>query len=95
MIDDKQSQSIQVCIRVRPTLITNNSNAANSNANAASDGQTQTAWIWDKDSIKADEEIQGREINYGFDTIFGPENTNQEIFSSVAKDIVSSTMAGY
>ena len=86
--NSQSGQSIKVCVRVRPVV-----------NNADNQSPPDIAWAWGNNTITLDNpnnaKYQSKEVSYHFDNLFEPEHTNQDIFSSVVENVVSSSMKGY
>jgi centromeric protein E len=70
--------SIQVCVRIRPILKDER-------------GLESSAWTWGENVIKSHNSIH---LPYTFDHLFFPENSNNDIFNSVVKNVVLRSMQG-
>eukprot|EP01038_Epipyxis_sp_PR26KG_P004439 gene4439-6278_t len=84
------NDQIKVCVRIRPLIGSNTS-------------EEDVAWTWDENTIFPNNNVNNSylsananiDFSYTFDHLFHPHHTNQQIFSNVVQNIVSSAMDGY
>jgi centromeric protein E len=81
-VEDGGEDSIQVCIRMRPLV-----------EKEITEGSDRIDWQFNDTSIIGDSDI-GRKA-FTFDRIFGPNESNAEVYLSCARPIVTKALQGY